>query len=422
MQASSAAAARPRAAAMRFIMITVLIDMMSIGLIIPVLPSLVGRFVEDPTARSFWYTMVILSFALSNFFGASVMGALSDRFGRRPVLLVGFCGVALVYLGTALSTQLWQLIVVRLLGGALQGNVAAANAYVADISTPQDRARNFGMLGAMFGLGFILGPVLGGVLGRVDLQLPFYVAGTLGLVNLAYGMWVLPESLPPERRRHVAWRRANPFSALSALVRLQGVKSLVAVLGLAGLAQFILHLAWVPTGELRFGWGPFENGMSLFAVGVLSVLVQGVLMPRLLPRWGAVRVALTGLSSGCVAYVLWGLASQGWMAYGVMLINLLGFSAMAALQALVSNAADADVQGETMGALSSLNGMMTAAAPLIGGPLLTLVSHYPAPDWRLGAPFFLCAALQLAATLLAFRHFAKRPETPVPQAAQRQAA
>ena len=200
-------------AALAFIMLAVLIDMVSIGLIIPVLPALVGGFTGSQEDQALWFGAVVFAFGLANFIGSPILGALSDSYGRRPVLLLGFCGLALNFFATALATSMWMLIGVRLIGGAMQANAAVANAFVADISAPQDRARRFGMLGAMFGLGFIIGPLMGGLLGSIDLRLPFYAAGCLALLNLLYGFFVLPESLPPERRRAFNWRAANPIAS-----------------------------------------------------------------------------------------------------------------------------------------------------------------------------------------------------------------
>lgn len=395
---------------MPFILITVLIDMVSIGLIIPVLPPLVGTFTGSQADQAFWFGAVAFAFGIANFFGSPILGALSDHYGRRPVLLIGFCGLALSFFVTGLATALWMLIAVRLVSGAMQANAAVANAYVADITPPEQRAKRFGMLGAMFGMGFILGPVMGGLLGSINLHLPFFVAGSLALLNWLYGYFVLPESLPVERRRAVDWRRANPVASLKALSQLKGVGLLVVVIGLSGLAQFTLHTTWVLYTQFKFGWGPSENGWSLFAVGVMSALVQGLLMGRLLKHFSAQRLAVMGLVSSTLCFALWGAATEGWMMYAVIFCNVLGFAAQSSIQSIVSNAADHKTQGQTMGAIASLNSLMAVVAPVIGAPLLAAVSHLPKGDWRIGAPYYFCAALQLASTWLALRHFRTQRE------------
>ena len=394
---------------MPFIMITVLIDMMSIGLIVPVLPALVGSFTSSQTEQAWWYGAVTLAFSLANFLSSPLLGALSDKYGRRPVLLVGFCALSLSFFVTALATELWMLIVVRLFSGAMQSNASVANAYVADITAPADRAKRFGLLGAMFGLGFILGPVMGGLLGAIDLQLPFFAAGALALLNLLYGWFVLPESLPVERRRPVVWRTAlNPVAAFAELGRLGGVGILVAVIACTALSQFVLYTSWVLYTTFKFGWGPLQNGWSLFAVGIMSALVQGVLLGRLLKRFSPQRLAVVGLVSSTLAYVGWGAASEGWMMFAVVFCNVLGFTVAASMQSIVSGAASATTQGRTMGAVSGLQSLMAVVAPVLSAPLLGAVSHLPRGDWRIGAPFYFCALVQLVALALAWTHFHNR--------------
>jgi DHA1 family tetracycline resistance protein-like MFS transporter len=397
---------------MRFIMLTVLIDMVSLGLIIPVLPALVGTFTASQADQAFWYGAVAFAFGIANFFGSPLLGGLSDSHGRRPILLIGFCGLALNFFFTGLATALWMLIAVRLVGGAMQANQAVANAYVADITAPGDRAKRFGMLGAMFGLGFILGPVMGGILGAINLQLPFFVAGTLALANLAYGYFVLPESLPVERRHPFSWKSANPVTALKALTQLKGVGLLVAVIACSGLAQFVLYTCWVLYTTFKFGWGPGENGWSLAAVGVMSVIVQGFLLGRLLKRFSPQRLAVIGLVSSTLAYACWGAATEGWMMFAVIFVNLLGATVAASIQSIISGAADARDQGRMLGAVSSLNSLMAVIAPVLGAALLGMVSHFPKGDWRIGAPFYFCAALQAAALFLAVVHF-RRARAPL---------
>jgi len=402
-----------RQAAMPFILVTVLLDMVAIGLIIPVLPLIVGQFTASPAEQSFWFGAVAFAFGIANFFGSPILGALSDRYGRRPVLLLGFSGLALSFFVTGLATALWVLIVVRLFSGAMQSNAAVANAYVADITPPEDRARRFGLLGAMFGLGFILGPVMGGLLGAIDIRYPFFVAGTLAVLNWLYGWFVLPESLPADRRRPFAWSRANPLAALKGLGRLQGVGPLVAVIGLAALAQFTLHSSWVLYTTFKFGWGPAQNGWSLFTVGLMSVLVQGFLLKHLLRRFAPRALAAFGLVASMLTYLGFGLASEGWMMYLIIIVgNLLGGGVAASLQGLVSNAADAGTQGQTMGSVASLNSLMATLAPLVAAPLLAMVSHLPRGDWKIGLPFYFCAVLQAVGALIAFVHFRRhRAET-----------
>ena len=407
-----------RTAAMPFIMLTTLIDMVSIGLIIPVLPALVGDFTGSQMDQAYWYGVVTFSFGFANFFASPVLGALSDSYGRRPVLLLGFCGLALSFLLTALATALWMLIVVRLVSGAMQANMSVSNAYVADITPPEERAKRFGMLGAMFGIGFILGPVMGGLLGAIDLRLPFFAAGSLALVNLLYGYFVLPESLPPARRRAFTWKSANPVASLRGLAQLKGAGLLVAVIACSGLAQFVLYTCWVLYTTFKFGWGPLENGWSLAAVGVVSAIVQGLLLGRLLRLFSPKRLTVLGLTSSTLAYLLWGAATEGWMIFAIIFINLLGATVSASIQSIISGAADPRGQGQALGAVGGLNSLMAVIAPAFGAPLLALVSDLPKGDWRIGAPFFFCALLQGAALALAVTHFRRerlailRPGTP----------
>ena len=321
------------------------------------------------------------------------------------MLLLGFAALALNFYATALATALWVLLAVRALSGAMQANVAVAQAYVADISPPALRARRFGLVGAMLGVGYTLGPVVGGVLGDIDLRLPFFVAGTLALVNAAYGVFVLPESLPPERREPFRWSRSNPVAALRALGTLRGAGPLVWVIALAALAQFTMHMSWVLYTTFKFGWGPKENGWSLFAVGVMAALVQGGLIKPLLQRLTPQRLALLGLGSSTLCYLLFGLASAPWMMFVVIGLNLFGFATTVVLQSLMSSAAAEHEQGRTMGSLASLNSLMGVVAPVVAAFLLGAVSHRPPGDVWIGLPFFFCATLQGAAWLLALRHF-----------------
>ena len=386
-------------------MVTALIDMISIGLIIPVLPALVGSLTGTQTDQALWYGAVTFTFSFANFFGSPILGALSDSYGRRPVLLIGFSGLMFSFFTTAVATSVGMLLAVRLVAGAMQANVSVASAYVADITPPEQRAKRFGMLGAMFGVGFILGPVIGGLLGALNLRLPFYAAGCLALLNLLYGYFVLPESLPTSRRHPFHWKAANPFSALRRLTQLKGVAPLAVVVACCGLAQFVLYTCWVLYTTFKFGWGPEDNGWSLAAVGVVSAIVQGLLLGRILKLISVRRLAVLGLISSTVAYALWGAATRSWMMYAIIFVNLLGATVSSAIQSIISSASDAQNQGKTLGAVGGINSLMAVIAPAIGAPLLTLVSHLPKGDWRIGVPFYFCALLQAAALFLTVMHF-----------------
>ncbi len=394
---------------MRFIMVTVLLDMIAIGVIVPVLPALVGQFVSSPSEQTKWYAWLVFIFSAASFFATPLLGALSDRFGRRPILLLGFAGLATNFFITAFATSLWMLVLSRLIGGGMQANAAVANAYVADITPPEKRAKRFGLLGAMFGLGFILGPMLGGLLGSINLQLPFVAAGALACLNLIYGYFVLPESLSPQLRRPVNLASANPFTSIKKLAQLKGVGMLVAVIAFSGVAQFTLYTTWVLYTTYKFGWTTVENGWSLFAVGLMSAIVQGWLLGKLLKRFKPHRLALMALTSSTIAYALYGLVPQGWMLIAVVVANLIGFTLQATVQSLVSQAADASTQGQTLGALSGLNSLMSVIAPSIGGPMMMLVADMPRGDWRLGLPMYVCSLLQGIALIFAWRHFRVRP-------------
>jgi DHA1 family tetracycline resistance protein-like MFS transporter len=401
-----------RKPALPFILITVVIDVMGFGLLLPVLPALVGEFTGSRDAQTYWYGAMIIAFGLTQFVCAPALGALSDRYGRRPVLLLSIAGLGTMFLLSALVNSVQALVALRIMGGALAANFAVANAYVADISTPEQRARSFGLIGASFGIGYVVGPMVGGLLGSIDIRLPFYAAAVLSVLNLLYGWFVLPESLAPRARNERApfdFKRLNPVSSLYGLTRLRNVGVLVAVIALASLAQFILHTTWVLYTTFRFGWGPRETGLSLFVVGLTAALVQGGLLGWLLRSFGERRLVLAGLVSGTLAYLAYGLTTVGWLMYAIIFANLLSFAIGPALNAIISKAADPKEQGLAMGSLSSMGSLLAAIAPLLGTPLLAEASHLPSGDWRIGAPFFLSATLSFTALLLAVVHFRRHP-------------
>jgi len=397
-----------RQAGMAFIFITVLLDVIGLGIIIPILPQLVTELTGGDVAQAaFTYGFIVAVYALMQFLFAPVLGSLSDRFGRRPVILIALLGFGINYLLLALAPNLTWLIVARIISGILGASITTANAYIADISTPQNRAQNFGLVGAAFGLGFILGPALGGILGTISPRLPFYVAAGLVLLNWLYGLLILPESLPADKRRPFSWRKANPLSLLQ-------LRSYPIVAGLAvayifwGLAQRGLESVWVLYTTYRFGWLELQNGLALALVGVMAVLVQGYLIRLIIPRLGERSTILLGLTISIVAFLLYGLAYQGWMMLAVIVVSALGGIAVPAIQGLVAGAVPSSEQGMVQGSLTSLLSLSAVIAPLISTGLFGYFIS-AAPLSVPGAPFFAGSLLMAAALLVMVRLFRRHP-------------
>ena len=398
-----------RRASLGLVQVTVFVDLLGISLMIPVLPLLIGLFTTSKAAQAYWFVALGMTFGLMQFLCSPLLGALSDRFGRRPVLLIGIAGLCVSFLGGALAPTLGWLLASRVVSGATAANMSVAQAYAADITPPEARARAFGQLGATFGIAFVVGPVVGGVLGAVDLRLPFVLAAFLAFANFLYALMVLPESLPEDRRRPVELARCNPFAAIALLFRLRGVGALLIAIALTLLAQFTLQFSWVLYTNFRFGWDALANGVSLFVAGVSATLVQGLLLSRLLDRFGERRLVVLAIGSSFIASLLFGLVPVGWMLYLVIVGNFLANAGSPTLQAIVSKAADPKTQGQMMGALSGVGSAAIIVAPVCGPVLLAQVSDLPPSDWRVGAPFFLGATLQLLALVVSVVHFARHP-------------
>jgi len=348
---------------------------------------------------------MVMVFGLMQFIFMPMLGAASDRIGRRPVMMYSMAGMCINFLITALAPNLLWLFIGRVIGGMSSASMSVASAYASDISTHDNRAKSFGKVGAAFGLGFICGPMLGGLLGNVDMQLPFYVAAALSAANLVYGYFMVPESLPPGQRAPLQWERINPFASLARLVRRTDIRGLVIVFTLVNFAQIMLHSTWVLYTTFRFGWTPRDNGIALFCVGLMSAVVQAGLLSMLMRRFGEVRLSLLGLASGGITYALYGLATHGWMMYAIILCNVLAFAAGPALQGIISKTTPASEQGELMGSLQSISSLSLILMPVAGTAILGAVSHLPPQDWRIGSSYFVCAAMQAAAIIVARRYF-----------------
>src|SRR5688572_28591668 len=307
----------------RFSLLVVLsvvyIDMLGIGLAFPVLPRLIEQFEGGDVSRaSYIYGALAAAYSVMQFLLAPLLGALSDRFGRRPVILLALVGMGINYLLLAFAPTLALFALARMIAGALGATFTAAGAYLADITPPEKRAQAFGLIGAAFGFGFITGPAIGGLLGEVDLRLPFIVAAGLSLADFAFAYFALPESLAEGNRKELDWRRANPIGALRAVGRYGSVLGLMAIFVLATFANRVAEMTWVLFTGYKFGWGPTETGLSLAAVGVMFVIGQGGLVRVVVPRLGERRAIVLGLGVSAVVYLLYGVVPQGWMMFPVM--------------------------------------------------------------------------------------------------------
>ena len=405
---ASLAAAAPlpaRQANLKFILVSVFIDMLGVGLLVPALPLLVGEFVATRELQAQWYGILASVFGLLQFLCMPLLGVLSDKVGRRPVMLYSMAGMCLNFLTTALAPNLPMLFVGRVIGGMSAASMSVASAYASDISAPENRAKSFGMIGAAFGFGFICGPALGGLLGHFGTRVPFYLAAVLSACNFLYGYFVVPESLPDDRRAPFSLARANPFGSLLALAKRRDVRGLIVATSLSTFAQMLMQTTWVLYTHFRFNWGTAENGWALTCVGVASAVVQAALLGRLIRAFGEVRLALLGLASSATTFVFYGLATEGWMMYALILCNLLAFATGPAMQAIISKATDPRAQGSLMGSLQSIASFSLVIAPYFGASVLAQVGRLPRGDWRAGATFFIGAALQASALVVAWLYF-----------------
>ncbi len=401
----------PRQAAIAFILLTLLIDILGIGIIIPVLPELVKQFVGGDISTAGLYVGVIAStYSLTQFIFAPVVGALSDHFGRRPVLLASMFGLGVDYVIQGLSPSIGWLFFGRLIAGIMGASFTTANAYIADISTPQTRARNFGLVGVMFGVGFIFGPIMGGWLGEYSLRLPFFVAAGLALTNWMYGFFILPESLPPSSRSEFTLRNANPLGSLRYLQSYPMVAGLGIAILCTSLAQRGLENVWVLHSGYRYGWDKFTNGMTLGLVGLMAVIVQGGVVGPAVRRFGPRRVAVFATCISSIAFLGYSLASEGWMVPIVIVFGSLGGLLGPAVQSLVASKVPSRDQGKIQGAITSLTSLTSVAAPLIFTTMLFgYFTSEAAPVHFPGAPFMLGSLLQVCAVVILVRVLARFP-------------
>jgi DHA1 family tetracycline resistance protein-like MFS transporter len=399
----------PRRAALTFIFVTVVLDMLALGMVVPVLPHLIEDFLGGDIPRAaqlvgFFGTV----WAVMQFFSMPVMGALSDRFGRRPVILLSNFGLGLDYVLMALAPTLSWLFVGRLISGVTAASISTSMAYVADVTPPERRAQSFGFVGVAFGLGFVLGPAIGGLLGSVDPRLPFWAAACASLLNAAYGFFILPESLPREKRRAFEWRRANPLGSLRFLRAHREVFALAGAAFLSNLTHAVLPAVFVLYSAYRYGWDEKAVGLALAGVGISSALVQGALVGPLVRRFGERRVMIGGLLAGTAGFMLYAFAPTGlWFVAAIPVVGLWGLVGPAS-QGIMTRAVGSSAQGELQGAMGSLAGIATVIGPTLFATVFAW-SIRDGASWHFpGSAYALAGLLLVVAAIIAER--ATRPQ------------
>ena len=396
-------------ASLGFIFATILIDVIGIGIIIPVIPSLIenlnGEGLSEAAKIGGW---LIFSYAIMQFFFAPVLGVLSDKFGRKPILLIALFGLGVDYFVHAFAPTLFWLFLGRILAGLCGASFTVATAYIADISTPENKAQNFGLIGAAFGLGFIVGPVLGGIAGEYDVKYPFFIAGGLTLLNFVYGVFVLPESLEPSKRKaKVDLAKANPLGSLFLLTRNQVVANLALAFFFLYLAGYAVQSTWPFYGMLKFEWTESMVGLSLGIVGIVVAVVQGLLVKHSIRWWGEKKTIIIGYVSWFVGLLLFAFVNQSWLLFASVLPYCFGGIATPTLQSIVSNKYGENEQGELQGALTSL----ISSTAVIGPILMTSIFAYFTQDgfkyFFPGAPFVLAALFIVLSFGVSYRAMGK---------------
>lgn len=399
---------KSRKAAVSFIFITLLLDVIGLGLIIPVFPQLIEELIQGNISEaSQWAGLLTFAYAIMQFICAPIVGNLSDKYGRRPVLLLSLLGFGIDYIFLSMAPTIWWLFVGRLIAGLFGASFTTATAYIADISTPENRSKNFGMIGAAFGLGFIIGPGIGGLLGEFGPRVPFMVAAALTFLNLIYGYFVLPESLAKEHRRPFEWKRANPLGSLLQLKKYKGVGGLIVSLIFVYIAGHAVQSTWTFFNIEKFQWSNTLMGISLTVIGLLIAIVQGGLIRYINPRLGDEKSIYVGLGLYSLGLFLFSFATEGWMMFVFLIPYCLGGIAGPALQSIISGNVPKNEQGELQGALTSL----MSATSIIGPLLMTnLFAWFTRPDTEFkfaGAPFFAGAILMLISAVIAARSMKK---------------
>jgi DHA1 family tetracycline resistance protein-like MFS transporter len=394
---------QPRKAAMSFIFITLLIDVTGLGLIIPVLPKLIEQLTGGTISQaSQWGGWLTFAYAIMQFVCAPIIGNLSDKYGRRPVLLLSLMGFGIDYLFLAFAPTIWWLFLGRIIAGITGASFTTASAYIADVSTPENRAQNFGLLGAAFGLGFIIGPSMGGLLAHYGIRVPFFVAAGFSLLNAAYGYFVLPESLSKENRRGFDWKRANPLGSLLHLKKYPSVIGLIWSMVLVYIAAHALQSTWTFINLERFNWSEQMLGLSLGVVGIMTMIVQGGLIRYINPKLGNEKSVYIGLAIYSIGMLAFAFADKSWMMFVFMVPYCLGGIAGPALQAILAGHVPPTEQGELQGALTSMISATSIVGPLVMTNLFAYFTKPGAPIHFSGAPFLLGSILLMGSAIVAY--------------------
>ena len=389
-----------RRAAVAFILVTALLDVMSMGIVVPVLPQLIAELVQSTSAAGLWNGLFVALWAMMQFLCSPVIGSLSDRYGRRPVILVSVAGLALDFVLMALAPNLWWLALGRILAGITSSSFTSTFAYMADITPPDERARGYGLIGAAFSGGFVAGPLLGGVLGEISLRAPFWAAAALSALAFIYGLIVLPESLAPEKRMAFSWRRANPFGALRLLRSHRELSSLAVVNFLLYFAHHLFSAVFVLYAGDRYGWGAWQVGTLLALVGLMDMGVQGALVGPVAKRLGDRATMVIGLGFGAVGIAAMGVAPTGWLFVAAMFPNALWGLAMPTIQSLMTARVSESEQGQLQGANNSVGAIAGILSPLFFGTIYSLSVGPAALLPFIGSAFLLAAAVLAAAALI----------------------
>ncbi len=398
----------PRKAAISFIFVTLLLDVTGLGLVIPVFPQLISELIHGNMSQaSQWSGLLTFAYAVMQFVCAPIVGNLSDKYGRRPVLLLSLLGFGIDYIFLSLAPTIWWLFLGRIIAGMFGASFTTATAYIADISTDENRAQNFGMIGAAFGLGFIIGPGIGGFLGELGPRVPFMAAAVLTLLNVIYGYFVLPESLSKDNRREFEWKRANPLGSLMQLRKYRGVGGLILSLVFVFIAAHAVQSTWTFFNIEKFQWSNSLMGISLTVIGLLIAIVQGALIRYTTPRLGEQKSIYVGLGLYSLGLMLFAFASQGWMMFVFLIPYCLGGIAGPALQSIISGSVPKNEQGELQGALTSMMSATSIVGPLLMTNLFAWFTRPGAGVQFAGAPFFAGAILMLISAILAARTMKK---------------